>query len=137
MEVPEEKAEIVAAADKQVDKFEAAYRRGLMTDRERYDRIIKTWKDATDQVADALMDSLGPLNNLFIMASSGARGNKSQISQVGGMRGLMANATGHTVEIPIKANFREGLSILEYFISSMVLVRVLRIPRYVLLTPDI
>ena len=82
--------------------------RGLMTDRERYDRIIKTWKDATDQVADALMDSLGPLNNLFIMASSGARGNKSQISQVGGMRGLMANATGHTVEIPIKANFREG-----------------------------
>jgi len=118
MEVPEEKAEIVAAADKQVDKFEAAYRRGLMTDRERYDRIIKTWKDATDQVADALMDSLGPLNNLFIMASSGARGNKSQISQVGGMRGLMANATGHTVEIPIKANFREGLSILEYFISS-------------------
>ena len=118
MEVPEEKAEIVAAADKQVDKFEVAYRRGLMTDRERYDRIIKTWKDATDQVADALMDSLGPLNNLFIMASSGARGNKSQISQVGGMRGLMANATGHTVEIPIKANFREGLSILEYFISS-------------------
>nr|WP_298874602.1 DNA-directed RNA polymerase subunit beta' [uncultured Mogibacterium sp.] len=118
MEVPEEKAEIVAEADKQVDKFEAAYRRGLMTDRERYERIIKTWKDATDQVADALMDSLGPLNNLFIMASSGARGNKSQISQVGGMRGLMANATGHTVEIPIKANFREGLSILEYFISS-------------------
>lgn len=118
MEIPEEKAEIVAAADKQVDKFEAAYRRGLMTDKERYDRIIRTWKDATDNVADALMDSLGSLNNLFIMANSGARGNKSQISQVGGMRGLMANATGHTVEIPIKANFREGLSILEYFISS-------------------
>lgn len=118
MEIPEEKGEIVANAEKEVDKFESAYRRGLMSDKERYDAIIKTWKATTEKVADVLMSTLGTMNNLFIMASSGARGNKSQISQIGGMRGLMANATGHTVEIPIKANFREGLSILEYFISS-------------------
>ena len=118
MEIPEEKAEIVAAAERDVDKFETYYRRGLMSDRERYDRVISVWREATGKVADALMESLGSLNNLFIMANSGARGNKSQISQVGGMRGLMANAAGHTVEIPIKSNFREGLSILEYFISS-------------------
>ncbi len=118
MEIPEEKYTIVAAAEKEVDKFENAYRRGLMSDKERYEAVIKTWKKATDTVADALMENLGTMNNLYIMANSGARGNKSQISQVGGMRGLMANATGHTVEIPIKANFREGLSILEYFISS-------------------
>ena len=118
MEIPEEKAEIVAAAERDVDKFETYYRRGLMSDRERYDRVIGVWREATGKVADALMESLGSMNNLFIMANSGARGNKSQISQVGGMRGLMANAAGHTVEIPIKSNFREGLSILEYFISS-------------------
>ena len=118
MEIPEEKYTIVAEAEKEVDKFENAYRHGLMSDKERYEAVIKTWKKATDTVADALMENLGTMNNLYIMANSGARGNKSQISQVGGMRGLMANATGHTVEIPIKANFREGLSILEYFISS-------------------
>jgi DNA-directed RNA polymerase subunit beta' len=118
MEIPVEKDEIVREAEKQVDSFESMYRRGLMSDKERYDRIIKTWAKATDDVADALMSSLGTMNNLYIMANSGARGSKSQISQIGGMRGLMANATGHTVEIPIKANFREGLSILEYFISS-------------------
>ncbi|MBQ0018683.1 MAG: DNA-directed RNA polymerase subunit beta' [Clostridiales bacterium] len=118
MEIPEAKAEIVGAAEKIVDTYEQLYRRGLMSNKERYEQVIKTWKSATDHVADALMESLGSMNNLYIMAHSGARGNKSQISQVGGMRGLMANATGHTVEIPIKANFREGLSILEYFISS-------------------
>ena len=91
---------------------------GLMSNQERYEQIIKIWSKATDDVADALMNSLGSLNNLFIMANSGARGSKNQIRQVGGMRGLMANATGKTVEIPIKSNFREGLSILEYFISS-------------------
>ncbi|MCQ2567339.1 MAG: DNA-directed RNA polymerase subunit beta' [Mogibacterium sp.] len=118
MEVPEAKAAIVAKAEKEVDTYESLYRRGLMSNKERYEQVIKTWKRATDETADALMESLGTMNNLYIMANSGARGNKSQISQVGGMRGLMANATGHTVEIPIKANFREGLSILEYFISS-------------------
>ena len=118
MEIPENKWDIVAEAEKEVDKYEKAYRMGLMSNQERYDQIIKIWAKATDDVADALMDSLAPLNNLQIMAHSGARGSKNQIRQVGGMRGLMANATGKTVEIPIKSNFREGLSILEYFISS-------------------
>ena len=118
MEIPEAKAEIVGAAEKEVDTYEALYKRGLMSNKERYDKVIATWRKATSDTADALMDNLGSLNNLYIMANSGARGNKSQISQIGGMRGLMANATGHTVEIPIKSNFREGLSILEYFISS-------------------
>ena len=118
MEIPAAKAEIVSAAEKEVDVYEALYKRGLMSNKERYDKVIATWRKATSDTADALMENLGTLNNLFIMANSGARGNKSQISQIGGMRGLMANATGHTVEIPIKSNFREGLSILEYFISS-------------------
>jgi len=118
MEIPDQKQDILAAAEAQVDKYEKAYRQGLVSNDERYERVISVWNKATDEVADALMDSLGTLNNLFIMAHSGARGSKNQIKQVGGMRGLMANAAGKTVEIPIKSNFREGLSILEYFISS-------------------
>ncbi|MDD2190609.1 MAG: DNA-directed RNA polymerase subunit beta' [Eubacteriales bacterium] len=118
MEIPEAKKTILAEAEKKVEKYETAYRRGLMSDTERYERVIDTWNDATDEVADALMKSLGTLNNLFIMAHSGARGSKSQIKQIGGMRGLMANASGQTIEIPIKSNFREGLSVLEYFIST-------------------
>ena len=118
MEIPAEKDAIISAAEAEVDKYEKAFRMGLMSAQERYEAIIKIWSKATDDVADALMASLGTLNNLFIMANSGARGSKNQIKQVGGMRGLMANATGKTVEIPIKSNFREGLSILEYFISS-------------------
>ena len=118
MEIPENKWDIVGAAEKEVEKYEKAFRMGLMSNQERYDAVIKIWSKTTDDVADALMDSLGSTNNLFIMANSGARGSKNQIKQVGGMRGLMANATGKTVEIPIKSNFREGLSILEYFISS-------------------
>lgn len=118
MEIPEAKEKIIAQAESDVDKYEKAYRRGFMSQQERYEKIIEIWNKATDDVADALMDSLGTLNNLYIMANSGARGSKNQIRQIGGMRGLMANATGKTVEIPIKANFREGLSVLEYFISS-------------------
>ena len=118
MEIPEAKQSIIAEADALVDKYDAAYRRGLVSDKERYSKVIDIWNQATDDVADALMDSLGSLNNLFIMAHSGARGSKNQIRQIGGMRGLMANATGKTIEIPIKANFREGLSVLEYFLSS-------------------
>ena len=118
MKIPDNKWDIVAESQKQVDKYEKAYRMGLISDNERYDKVIEIWAKTTDDVADALMDSLEPQNNLNIMATSGARGSKNQIKQVGGMRGLMANATGKTVEIPIKANFREGLSILEYFISS-------------------
>ena len=118
MEIPEAKEKIIAQAESDVDKYEKAYRMGFMSQQERYEKIIEIWNKATDDVADALMDSLGTLNNLYIMANSGARGSKNQIRQIGGMRGLMANATGKTVEIPIKANFREGLSVLEYFISS-------------------
>jgi len=118
MEIPEAKAEIIAESEKLVDKYEKAYRMGLMSNQERYEKVISIWAKTTDEVADALMNSLGTLNNLYIMAHSGARGSKNQIRQIGGMRGLMANATGKTVEIPIKANFREGLSVLEYFISS-------------------
>jgi len=118
MEIPKSKKAIVEAAEKEVDKFEDTYRKGFMSDKERYNMVIETWAKATEDVANELMDSLDSLNNLFIMANSGARGSKNQIRQIGGMRGLMANATGHTVEIPITANFREGLSILEYFISS-------------------
>ena len=118
MKIPDNKWEIVGDAQKQVDKYEKAYRMGLISNSERYEKVIDIWNKTTDDVADALMDSLEPNNNLNIMATSGARGSKNQIRQIGGMRGLMANATGKTVEIPIKANFREGLSILEYFISS-------------------
>ena len=118
MKIPDNKWDIVDASQKEVDKYEKAFRMGLMSNSERYDKVIQIWNKTTDAVADALMESLEPQNNLNIMATSGARGSKNQIRQVGGMRGLMANATGRTVEIPIKANFREGLSILEYFISS-------------------
>jgi DNA-directed RNA polymerase subunit beta' len=118
MEIPDEKPAIIEKADEVVAEYEKAYRSGLMSDAERYAGVCATWTKATDDVADALMDSLGSLNNLFIMAHSGARGSKSQIRQIGGMRGLMANAVGKTIEVPIKANFREGLSVLEYFIST-------------------
>ena len=118
MEIPESKPAIIAEANSVVEKYQKAYRKGLISDEERYEKVIQTWNSTTDRIADELMDSLGTLNNLYIMAHSGARGSKNQIKQVGGMRGLMANASGKTIEIPITANFREGLSILDYFISS-------------------
>ena len=118
MLMPEAKQEIIDKAQAKVDKYQAAYRRGLMSDAERYEKVLQIWHAATDEVADALMGSLPHDNNLFIMADSGARGSKDQIKQIGGMRGLMANATGKTIEVPITANFREGLSIMEYFLSS-------------------
>ncbi|SDL32294.1 DNA-directed RNA polymerase subunit beta' [Natronincola ferrireducens] len=118
MDVPAEKPELISKAEEQVDKYEKAYRRGLISDEERYEKVIETWTETTEKVTDALMAGLDRLNNVFIMAHSGARGSKNQIRQLGGMRGLMANATGHTVEMPIKSNFREGLTVLEYFIST-------------------
>ena len=118
MEIPEAKEAIIAESEAKVDEYDKFYRRGLISEKERYDKVIEIWNKTTDDVADALMDNLGDLNNLFIMAHSGARGSKNQIRQIGGMRGLMANAAGKTIEIPIKANFREGLSVLEYFLSS-------------------
>ncbi len=118
MEIPKNKFDIIDESEKQVEKYEEAYRKGLVSNQERYQKVIEIWNRTTDDVADALMNSLGTMNNLYIMAHSGARGSKNQIRQIGGMRGLMANAVGKTIEIPIKANFREGLSVLEYFIST-------------------
>ena len=118
MKIPETKEEIIDEAWGVVDKYQKAYRAGLMSDEERHEKVIETWNVTTDKIADELMGSLGKLNNLFVMADSGARGSRNQIKQVGGMRGLMANAQGETIETPITANFREGLSVLDYFVSS-------------------
>lgn len=116
--VPEEKETLINKAEQEVDKFERSYRRGLISDEERYEKVIEVWNRTTDEVTDALMNGLDPMNNIYIMALSGARGSKNQIRQLAGMRGLMASASGRTIEIPIKSNFREGLSVLEFFIST-------------------
>ena len=116
--VPKEKAELISKAELIVDKYEKSYRRGLISDEERYEKVIEVWTNTTEEITDALMNGLDNLNNIFIMAHSGARGSKNQIRQLAGMRGLMANASGETVEIPITSNFREGLSVLEFFIST-------------------
>jgi len=116
--VPEEKKQILAEADALVSKAEMQFRRGLITDEERYSRVIDIWTKATDQVTKALMDTLDRFNPVYMMATSGARGNIQQLRQLAGMRGLMADPSGRTIELPIKANFREGLTVLEYFISS-------------------
>ena len=99
-------------------KFEKSYRRGLISNEERYEKVIEIWNRTTDEVTEVLMNSLDHRNNIYIMALSGARGSKNQIRQLAGMRGLMASASGRTVEIPIKANFREGLTVLEFFVST-------------------
>ncbi len=116
--VPEEKMRLLEKAEKEVDKFEKSYRRGLISDEERYEKVIEIWNRTTEEVTDALMDSLDHMNNVYIMAHSGARGSKNQIRQLAGMRGLMASASGKTIEIPIQSNFREGLDVLEFFIST-------------------
>lgn len=116
--VPDEKPALIKEAEELVDKYEKAYRRGLISNDERYERVIDVWTKTTDKVTDVLMNNLDSLNNIFIMAHSGARGSKNQIRQLGGMRGLMANASGMTVEQPIRANFREGLTVLEFFTST-------------------
>ena len=118
VKVPEEKAEDLAEAQKEVDKVSKQYARGLITDNERYNSVIKIWEKATDKVADAMQKNFDDLNPIYMMSKSGARGNISQLRQVAGMRGLMASTTGKTVEIPIKSSFREGLDALEYFISA-------------------
>ncbi len=118
MVIPEAKKELIAEARGIVDKYQKAYRRGLISEEERYEKIIQTWTKTTEDVTEALISNLSTLNNIKIMADSGARGSKNQIRQLAGMRGLMANALGKTVEIPIVSNFREGLSVLEYFIST-------------------
>ncbi len=118
MVVPDAKAALLEDADKTVKKIETMFRRGLISEEERYERVIEKWTETTDDVANALMDSLDPSNPIFMMADSGARGSKSQIKQLAGMRGLMANPSGKIVELPIRASFVEGLNISEYFIST-------------------
>ncbi|MDT8715808.1 DNA-directed RNA polymerase subunit beta' [Clostridium sp. 19966] len=118
MVVPKAKYELLADADATVDKIEKLYKRGFISEDERYERVIDKWTKTTEEVADALMDNLDRFNPIFMMADSGARGSKSQIKQLAGMRGLMANPSGKIIEQPIRASFREGLKVLEYFIST-------------------
>src|SRR5699024_1350454 len=116
--VLEEKDEILQEAQAKVDNVLKQFRRGLITEEERYDRVIAIWTDAKDDIQDRLMDSLGKDNPIFMMSDSGARGNPSNYTQLAGMRGLMANPAGRIIELPIKSSFREGLTVLEYFIST-------------------
>ncbi len=118
MVVPEEKAPLLAEAEIDVREITKKFRRGLLSEQERYAAVIKRWERATDEVTNALSANLDKYNPIYMMADSGARGSMKQIRQLAGMRGLMANTSGKTIEIPIRANFREGLSVLEYFISS-------------------
>ena len=118
MEVPASKKELLKSAEDTVEVISQKFRRGLLTEEERYKSVVDTWKKADDQITKDLLDGLDELNNIFMMADSGARGSDKQIKQLAGMRGLMADTTGHTIELPIKSNFREGLDVLEYFISA-------------------
>ena len=118
MTVPPQKPEMLAEAQATVDKITRNFKRGLITDEERYKEVVDTWKKTDDALTKALLDGLDKYNNIFMMADSGARGSDKQIKQLAGMRGLMADTTGHTIELPIKSNFREGLQVLEYFMSA-------------------
>ena len=118
MTVPEEKKQILADAEKQVELITKKYRRGMLTEEERYKAVVKTWFEADDLLTEKLITGLDKYNNIFMMADSGARGSNQQIKQLAGMRGLMADTSGRTIELPIKSNFREGLDVLEYFISA-------------------
>ncbi len=118
VEVPEIKPEILAKAEVEVDKYEKAFRRGFISDEERYEKVIEIWNGATDELTDHVMKGFDSLNNIYIMADSGARGSKNQIRQLAGMRGLMASPSGRTIEVPITSNFREGLSVLEFYMSA-------------------
>ena len=118
MTIPETKSQILNDAQATVDKLTKMYRRGLMTDEERYKSVVNTWFEADKKLTDDLINGLDKYNNIFMMADSGARGSNQQIKQLAGMRGLMADTMGRTIELPIKSNFREGLDVLEYFISA-------------------
>ncbi len=118
MTVPEEKPAMIQEAQDNVDKINENCRYGLITEGERYKEVIKTWENTDQKLSDTLLNGLDPYNNIKMMADSGARGSNKQIKQLAGMRGLMADTTGHTIELPIKSNFREGLDVLEYFMSA-------------------
>ena len=118
MTVPPQKPEMIAKAQDTVDRISRQYKRGLITEEERYKEVVETWKETDDELTEALLSGLDKYNNIFMMADSGARGSDKQIKQLAGMRGLMADTTGRTIELPIKSNFREGLEVLEYFMSA-------------------
>ena len=118
MTVPPEKPELIRKAQETVDKITRNYKRGKITEEERYKEVVETWKETDAVLTKALLDGLDKYNNIYMMADSGARGSDKQIKQLAGMRGLMADTTGHTIELPIKSNFREGLDVLEYFMSA-------------------
>ena len=118
MTVPPEKPELIKQAQETVDHITKNYKRGLITEEERYKEVVETWKETDDVLTRKLLDGLDKYNNIFMRADSGARGSDKQIKQLAGMRGLMADTTGHTIELPIKSNFREGLDVLEYFMSA-------------------
>ena len=118
MTVPPQKPEMIKNAQDTVDKITRNFKRGLITEEERYKEVVETWKQTDDALTKALLTGLDKYNNIFMMADSGARGSDKQIKQLAGMRGLMADTTGHTIELPIKSNFREGLDVLEYFMSA-------------------
>ena len=118
MTVPPQKPEMIQTAQDTVDKITKNYKRGLITEEERYKEVVETWKATDDKLTEALLSGLDKYNNIFMMADSGARGSDKQIKQLAGMRGLMADTTGRTIELPIKSNFREGLDVLEYFMSA-------------------
>jgi len=118
MTVPAKKKEMIENAQAQVDRIAKNFRRGLLTEEERYRAVIETWKETDDELTKELLGGLDKYNNIYMMADSGARGSDKQIKQLAGMRGLMADTTGKTIELPIKSNFREGLDVLEYFISA-------------------
>ena len=118
MTVPPQKPEMIKQAQDTVDRITKNYKRGLITEEERYKEVVDTWKKTDDELTKALLTGLDKYNNIFMMADSGARGSDKQIKQLAGMRGLMADTTGHTIELPIKSNFREGLQVLEYFMSA-------------------
>ena len=118
MTVPPQKPQMIEDAQNTVDRITKQYKRGLITDEERYKEVVETWKETDDELTHALLSGLDKYNNIFMMADSGARGSDKQIKQLAGMRGLMADTTGRTIELPIKSNFREGLDVLEYFMSA-------------------
>ena len=118
MTVPEQKKQLIADAESTIEKIAKNYRRGFITEEERYKEVIEVWKETDATLTDALLSGLDKYNNIFMMADSGARGSNQQIKQLAGMRGLMADTSGRTIELPIKSNFREGLDVLEYFISA-------------------
>ena len=118
MTIPQVKYDMVAKSEKMVVKIENQFRRGFLTNDERYRLVVKEWEKTTNDVSNALQKGMDQYNPIFMMADSGARGSQAQIRQLAGMRGLLANTAGKTIEIPVKSNFREGLSVLEYFISS-------------------